>query len=84
MHTLTLLLFARLPKHHGLKTDSSFRYERGTDPNITIYALKRAALLIKELASGDVSSNIIDIYPSVIKQAEIDVNYERIYSLIGF
>lgn len=70
-------------KHHGLKTDSSFRYERGTDPNITIYALKRAALLIKELASGDVSSNIIDIYPSVIKQAEIDVNYERIYSLIG-
>lgn len=70
-------------KHHGLKTDASFRYERGTDPNITIYALKRAALLIKELASGEISSNIIDIYPNVIKQAEIDINYERIYSLIG-
>lgn len=70
-------------KHHGLKTDSSFRYERGTDPNITIYALKRAALLIKELASGEISSNIIDIYPNEVKQAEIDINYERIYSLIG-
>ena len=70
-------------KHHGLKTDASFRYERGTDPNITIYALKRAALLIKELASGEISSNIVDIYPNEVKQAEIDVNFERVYSLIG-
>ena len=70
-------------KHHGLKTDASFRYERGTDPNVTIYALKRAALLIKEIAKGEISSNIIDIYPNKINQAEIDISFENIYSLIG-
>jgi len=70
-------------KLHGLKTDASFRYERGTDPNVTIYALKRAALLIKEIAGGEISSNIIDVYPNEIKQAEIDICYERMYRLIG-
>lgn len=70
-------------KYHNLKTDASFRYERGTDPNITIYALKRAALLTKELAGGEISSNIIDIYPKEIKPAEIDINYNNMYSLIG-
>lgn len=70
-------------KLHGLKTDASFRYERGTDPNVTIYALKRAALLIKEIAGGEISSNIIDVYPNEIKQAEIEICYERMYRLIG-
>lgn len=70
-------------KLHGLKTDASFRYERGTDPNVTIYALKRAALLIKEIAGGEISSNIIDVYPNEIKQAEIDICFERMYRLIG-
>ena len=70
-------------KLHGLKTDASFRYERGTDPNVTIYALKRAALLIKEISGGEISSNIIDVYPNEIKQAEIDICYENMYSLIG-
>lgn len=70
-------------KLHGLKTDASFRYERGTDPNVTIYALKRTALLIKEIAGGKISSNIIDVYPNEIKQAEIDICYERMYKLIG-
>ncbi len=70
-------------KLHGLKTDASFRYERGTDPNVTIYALKRVALLIKEIAGGEISSNIIDVYPNEIKQAEIVICYERMYSLIG-
>lgn len=70
-------------KLHGLKTDASFRYERGTDPNVTIYALKRAALLIKEISGGEISSNIIDVYPNEIKQAEIDIYYESMYSLIG-
>ena len=70
-------------KLHTLKTDASFRYERGTDPNITIYALKRAALLIKELAGGDISSDIIDVYPKTIKPYEIDVTYNNMYSLIG-
>ena len=50
-------------KLHGLKTDASFRYERGADPNITVYALKRAALLIKEVAGGAISSPIVDGSP---------------------
>src|SRR5690606_6963871 len=53
--------------HHQLKTDASFRFERGTDPNITVYALKRAALLIKEIAGGSISSEIIDVYPNKIE-----------------
>ena len=50
-------------KRHTLFTDASFRYERGCDPNITIYALKRATLLIQEICGGDISSEISDIYP---------------------
>ena len=53
--------------HHQLKTDASFRFERGTDPNITVYALKRAALLIKEIAGGKISSDIVDVYPTKIE-----------------
>ncbi|MEO1055213.1 MAG: phenylalanine--tRNA ligase subunit beta, partial [Bacteroidota bacterium] len=69
--------------HHQLKTDASFRYERGTDPNITVYALKRAALLIKELAGGSISSSVIDIYPKKIEDAEIKVKFSNIHRLIG-
>ncbi|MDN5200784.1 phenylalanine--tRNA ligase subunit beta [Fulvivirgaceae bacterium BMA10] len=69
--------------HHGLKTDASFRYERGTDPNITVYALKRAAILIKEICGGKISSDIIDIYPEPIKDFEVDVTYKNINRLIG-
>ncbi len=68
---------------HQLKTDASFRYERGTDPNITVYALKYAALLIKELAGGKVSSEISDIYPEPIANFEVDVKYANITRLIG-
>jgi phenylalanyl-tRNA synthetase beta chain len=50
-------------KRHGLKTDASFRFERGADPNITSWALKRTAMLIKEIAGGQISSDIVDIYP---------------------
>ncbi len=70
-------------KRHGLNTDASFRYERGADPNITIYALKRAALLIQEVAGGSVSSEIIDIYPSAIQNFEIQFSYENCHRLIG-
>lgn len=70
-------------KHHNLKTDSSFRFERGTDPNITIYALKRAAMLIKEVAGGEISSEIMDVYPNEVKQPEVELNFERMNSLIG-
>jgi phenylalanyl-tRNA synthetase beta chain len=73
----------RTAKRHGLNTDSSFRFERGTDPNGTIYALKRAATMIKELAGGEISSEIIDIYPNQIKQNEIDLNMNNIFRFIG-
>jgi phenylalanyl-tRNA synthetase beta chain len=70
-------------KRHGLKTDSSFRYERGTDPEITVYALKRAALLIQELGGGTITSQIGDLYPNPISPFEVAVSYENIQSLIG-
>lgn len=69
--------------HHGLKTDASFRFERGTDPNITIYALKRAALLIKEIAGGAISSEIVDIYPKKIENRTIEVKDKNVDRLIG-
>lgn len=70
-------------QHHQLKTDASFRYERGTDPEITVYALKRAALLIKELAGGTISSDIVDIYPEKVKNFEVPVKFKNIDRLIG-
>jgi len=70
-------------KRHGLKTDASFRFERGADPNITVWALKRAIMLIKELAGGKISSDIVDVYPNPIKNVQIDVNYNNINRLIG-
>ncbi|WP_432708181.1 phenylalanine--tRNA ligase subunit beta [Pedobacter sp.] len=70
-------------KRHGLKTDSSFRYERGTDPEITVYALKRAALLIQELAGGVISSSVSDIYPDPVKPFDVEVSYDNITRLIG-
>lgn len=70
-------------KYHGLKTDASFRYERGTDPNITLYALKRAALLIKEIAGGEISSEIVDIYPIPFPEKIVQLSLERMKNLIG-
>lgn len=70
-------------QHHQLKTDASFRYERGTDPNITVYALKRAALLIKALAGGEISSEITDLYPQKVENFKVDVKYKNINRLIG-
>lgn len=70
-------------RRHGLNTDASFRYERGCDPNIAVYALKRAALLIKEVAGGEVSSQITDIYPTPIEDFKVEVTYKKINDLIG-
>ncbi|RZM24933.1 MAG: phenylalanine--tRNA ligase subunit beta, partial [Pedobacter sp.] len=70
-------------KRHGLKTDASFRFERGTDPEMTIIALKRAALLIRELAGGVISSSVSDIYPNPIAPFDVKVEYSRINKLIG-
>ncbi|MES2730813.1 MAG: phenylalanine--tRNA ligase subunit beta [Bacteroidota bacterium] len=68
---------------HGLKTDASFRFERGTDPNLPLYALKRAALLIKEVAGGEISSDVVDLYPAPIQNAIIEVSYRNIHRLTG-
>ncbi|MCU0397526.1 MAG: phenylalanine--tRNA ligase subunit beta [Cyclobacteriaceae bacterium] len=69
--------------HHGLKTDASFRFERGTDPNLTVYALKRAALLIKEIAGGSISSDLVDVYPHKIEHRVIEVKDKNVNRLIG-
>jgi len=70
-------------KRHGLNTDASFRFERGIDPNITEYALKRAALLIQELAGGDITSDIIDIYPKKIEDFQVRLSFENAKKIIG-
>ncbi len=69
--------------HHQLKTDASFRFERGTDPNITVYALKRAALLIKEIAGGKISSEVVDVYANKIEGVVIEVKDKNVNRLIG-
>ena len=70
-------------KRHGLNTDASFRFERGIDPNIQVYALKRAAMLMKELAGGKVSSEIIDINPTPAQDFVFDISLDRVNMLIG-
>lgn len=70
-------------QHHGLKTDASFRYERGTDPNMVVFALKRAALLIKEVAGGTISSEIIDNYPEPVEDFVVTVKFRNINRLLG-
>jgi phenylalanyl-tRNA synthetase beta chain len=68
---------------HGLKTDASFRFERGADPNMTIYALKRAAMLMKEVAGGSISSEIVDVYPKPVANKMLEVSISGIEGLIG-
>ena len=70
-------------KRFGLNTDASFRFERGIDPNIQVYALKRAALLMQELAGGRITSEIIDINPTPAQHFEFDFSIERACRLIG-
>lgn len=77
------VVIRKAAKTHGLHTDASFRYERGADPNITLYALKRAALLIKEIAGGVISSEIKDVYPSKIEPVRIRLDYSYMDNLVG-
>ncbi len=70
-------------KRFGLNTDSSFRFERGIDPNLQVYAAKRAALLMKELAGGSISSEITDICPVPAADFVFDISFARINALIG-
>ena len=70
-------------RRHGLNTDASFRYERGLDPNVTVYILKYAALLVKELAGGTITGDIQDIYPTVFNPYQVNITYDKINSLTG-
>jgi len=71
-------------KHHNLSTDSSYRFERGVDPNTTKYALKRAVLMIKEICKGSiVSSDLIDLYPKTLEDTQIILGFDKIQKIIG-
>ena len=70
-------------KRHALNTDASFRFERGIDPNLTEYALMRAALLIKEIAGGEITSDVVDIYPKKIEDHLVFLNFDNATRLIG-
>jgi len=70
-------------RRFGLNTDASFRFERGLDPNQTVYVLKRAALMIRDIAGGKIAGEIQDSYPIKTEPFTVDVAYKKIYSLIG-
>ncbi len=73
----------RTARRHGLSTDSSFRYERGTDPNATMYILQLAALMVKELAGGEICGQPVDIYPDPVEKYPVTLSYRQIDDLIG-
>jgi phenylalanyl-tRNA synthetase beta chain len=70
-------------KYHDLQTDASFRFERGADPEMTLYALKRAALMVKEIAGGLISSEVKDVFPTPLPKAQVRLNWSNIDRLIG-
>jgi len=70
-------------KHHLLNTDASFRFERGSDPNMTVWALKRAAMLIKSIAGGTISSQVVDVYPEPVEHFRVEISYAHVNRLIG-
>lgn len=70
-------------RRHGLSTDASFRYERGTDPNATMWALRLAAILIKELAGGEICGEPVDLYPEKINPWPVTLSYEYLRKLVG-
>jgi phenylalanyl-tRNA synthetase beta chain len=70
-------------RRHGLNTDASFRFERGIDPNITLYCLKLAALMVKELAGGTISSEIKDVCATPAADFMVNLSYDKVNTLIG-
>ncbi len=70
-------------KRHAINSDASFRFERGIDPTITEYALKRAAILIKELAGGEITSDTTDLYPKKIEGHQVFLNFETLNKIVG-
>ncbi len=70
-------------KRHGLNTDASFRFERGIDPSITEYALKRAAILIQEVAGGEITSDIVDMYPKKVEDFSVFIHFDKVNKIVG-
>jgi len=70
-------------KRHGFNTDASYRFERGADPNITVYAIKRAVNLVKEIAGGQISSDIVDVYPRPVENCRVGLNFNQLYRMTG-
>lgn len=70
-------------KRHNLSTDASFRFERGIDPNITAYALKRAAILIQEVAGGEITSDIVEVYQKKMEDFSVVLNFKNVSKIIG-
>ncbi len=70
-------------RFHGLQTDASFRFERGTNCDITVYALKRAAMMIKEIAGGEISSEIVDVYPTILPPCIVELAWQNLDRLVG-
>ena len=73
----------RSARRHSISTDASFRFERGSDPSVTVYALKRAALLIKEIAGGEISSEVTDAYPKPVEPVRLDLDLGYVRKLVG-
>ena len=73
----------RTSTRHLLRTDAAKVFEKGADPNNTVYALKRAALLMQELAGGEIASEIVDLYPTPIEKAQVLVKFDNVTRLIG-
>lgn len=74
----------RTARRHGLSTDASFRYERGTDPNITLYAARLAAVLIQQMAGGEICGDLTDIYPEPVSPVQLDFSLKYCNDLIGY
>src|SRR5690606_29008513 len=70
-------------KRHGISTDASFRFERGIDPNITSYVLKHAAILITEIAGGEITSDITDLYHKKVEDFSVFLNYSNVHKILG-
>lgn len=70
-------------RYHGLQTDASFRFERGADIEITLFALKRAALLIRDIAGGEISSGIVDVYPHPTEKQQLTLTFKNLNRLVG-
>jgi phenylalanyl-tRNA synthetase beta chain len=81
--TFSSVSVRRTSRRHDLHTDASYRFERGTDPEMTLYALKRAALLVQELAGGTITGDLVDVYPKPVRKAVVSYSLERMAKLIG-